>query len=312
MYAAANTVAFLASSPVLCHKVLPNGVEDVGALLDYRRNQVRRVLSIRFARLTRMPLIEIFITLKQKLAASQPCNDTIKDLSQYLKHFRPILRRAFGGTAADEDEILNTVCEKIWKGVRKFRGQSEGEAYNYCRTIVQREIINYIRHIGATVGAVSLTGPMGGAAVPAEDTGTSVEEGLDPSTAADGDSPDPVEAAEDRRHILVALDRLNPVERDLVWLNLIEGVQIAEIARGSGETQEALSKRKERALAKLRQVLPSYLAEGRKLAKTRVGRGSKRRQPAATRDLAAPPPAIDPPGNPRPHKRGRTGKVMNK
>lgn len=278
MYPAIQT-STLASAVPLCHIVASFRVGHVERITGRRRGWAGLASWTGGTRVNRMTLLEIILGLKSRRANGEPCDDLMQELAKQSAKFEAMLRRTAKGILVDEEEILNTARTRIWAGSVRFRGGSEGEAYNFCRRIVGNEFINYTRHIQRTLGFLAYRGGVTAPLADDADAPESEKPG-DPSAVTDA-AVESAAAKEDHSRIELALEQLPQREREIVRLNVANDRPIADIARQTGETADALSKRKERALMKLRTILPSYMAQGRTLKKTRVGRGTKVRSDTA-------------------------------
>lgn len=205
-----------------------------------------------------MALLPLLRALKERRERGQDCEVLLQQLQQQLAPLAyRMMRRMVSGQMAEEQVILNTALSSIFAAVERFRGATEAEAISYCRQVVTTKTLDHIRREKGRLmyvgGKASRTlsyeqDPDEEAARRAESPETTAQpEGSDPETL--------VVRKEIRQLVIEALDRLNPMERALIERVEMHGERITDIAQDTGEAENTLTKRKNRALRKMRKTL---------------------------------------------------------
>jgi RNA polymerase sigma factor (sigma-70 family) len=203
-----------------------------------------------------MSLLDTLLALKQPKASRQDCDALMRDLCHRLDGFRGMVQRMVNGTLAQEDDIMSEVAQAIYEHIAEFRGNSEGEAVNYCKGAVQNKTLDYVRRAkGRLIFVSGCTDAPHTSELPDDDP--VIEPGHE-----HGQADDPLEAVarqELAERLLQALDALTPGERYVVWQTVVRERQIVDLSAETGLKQNTLTRRKLRGLAKLAELVPRHL-----------------------------------------------------
>jgi RNA polymerase sigma factor (sigma-70 family) len=180
-------------------------------------------------------MLTLLYALRESKQQGQDCQDLLRALEQRLRRFRGMMRKMDPEQLTDEDAIFNAALYAIFNAIEDFRGRTEGEAVSFCQTVVRHRTISHMRAVKR----------------PAEEGTDSLEKIPEP-----GRNPEEVLLDEERRRLVhKALDCLRPEERELLERVELHGERIVDIAQSSGEAQNTLTKRKNRAMRKLARCL---------------------------------------------------------
>lgn len=175
-------------------------------------------------------MLALLYALRASKQQGQDCQDHLRALEQRLRRFRSMIRKMDPEQLTDEEAIFNAVLYAIFNAIEDFRGRTEGEAVSFCQTVVRHRTISDMRRKR-----------------PPEEGTDSLEK-----LPAPGRNPEEVLLAEERRQLVYqALDCLKPAERELLERVVWYEERIVDIAQRSGEAQNTLTKRKNRAMCKL-------------------------------------------------------------
>ena len=205
-----------------------------------------------------MALLPILRALKVGTEKGQDCQVLLQELQQRLGSLAlGTMRRMVSGQLADEDAILNTTLFSIANAIEGFRGTTEGEAVSYCKQVVTTKTLDHIRRArGRLVYVEGKTSRVRGHQVDLGEESTGQKE--DPEAIPQPDGSDP-ETVVSRKEVLglvrKALDCLKPLEREVVERVVVHGERITDIAGETGDEENTLTKRKNRALRKMRRIL---------------------------------------------------------
>ena len=182
-------------------------------------------------------MLALLETLKTSKQQGYDCQAALHILEQRLRRFRSLMHKMDLEQHRDEKAIFNAALYAIFNAIEDFRGRTEREAIAFCRTIVRRTTIRHLRAVTWPTERTDLL-----EAIPAP--GPTSEESL----------------LEEERHQLVhkALALLRPEERVLLERVALHGERIVDIALRSGEAENTLTKRKNRAVRKLAHYLARF------------------------------------------------------
>lgn len=204
-----------------------------------------------------MSVLELLQDLR-KADTGRPSPHDVDRLLAHLESLRHVIRRIANGVVADEGAILNDAAYKICTHIESFRGATEGEAFNFCSTVVHNTTIEFFRRARGRWNYVD-SGRSGSLQADADESADDIATFPDERS-----SSNPEEEASSRQALRLlhsALDALESGERDAVWELVVEDGRVVDMARKTGERQNTISQRKKRALQKLAAVLPRDLAE---------------------------------------------------
>jgi len=182
-------------------------------------------------------MLALLDTLRTSKQQGRDCQAPLYALEQRLRRFRSLMHKMDPEQRLDDEAIFNAVLYAIFNAIEDFRGRTEGEAIAFCQTVVRHTTISHLR------------------AVPWPTEGTESLETI----PAPGRTPEEVLLDEERRQLVhKALACLRPEERVLLERVELHGERIVDIAQRSGEAQNTLTKRKNRAVRKLARCLARF------------------------------------------------------
>lgn len=193
---------------------------------------------------------------KSELATRSSMIFDLKEFSperwnNFVLVYTPLLQywmRKVNVPASAEDDILQESLQAIFKGIGTFkRGSSGGTFRGWLRTIVKRRAADYFRSL-----------PSGQRAP---------QQVLDAMVTPEQKDADEVEGEQQALNEVKArameLVRQSTAEKtwQMFWLNTVEGVPTAEIAKQFGVTTAAVRVAKQRVLKRLRELMVDDLTE---------------------------------------------------
>jgi DNA-directed RNA polymerase specialized sigma24 family protein len=163
----------------------------------------------------------VLTMLHQLKSFSQQSSDIVEELRNQEKARFESWVREKGKKHADEDAIIDEALLKIRKGSKRFNGTNEGQAYNFCKMIIQNQWLDvlrkeqqYWRHKDVSYG---------------EDD---EQQSPDDLPSSPTDEPEEIlEAANRNKAIQRALERLSEEERELVTRVYLDGERIVDIVQ---------------------------------------------------------------------------------
>ena len=182
-------------------------------------------------------MLALLETLRTGKGQGHDCQAALSTLERRLRRFRSLMHKLDPEQRMDETAIFNAALYAIFNAIEDFRGRTEREARAFCRTVVWRTTLNHPRAVTWSTERTELL-----ETIPAP--GPTSEERL----------------LEEERYQLVhkALALLKSEERELLERVALHGERIVDIALHSGETENTLTKRKNRALRKLAHYLTRF------------------------------------------------------
>lgn len=224
-----------------------------------------------------MSLLPILQDLQVRKQQGQDCGDLLQDIGRELGRFRAVMRRMARGQLAEEDAILNEAAYSIFNAIGGFCARTEEESVAYCRRAVITKTISHFRAAkGELLFSEGKTSRISGYEKNPEEE--SIGEGRDPEAISKpkGSNPETlVWRREISQMVSKALDHLNPLERELIERVELYDERITDIAKEIlqreildppspkkiQKLENSLTKKKTRALLKLRKYLPTDLKE---------------------------------------------------
>jgi RNA polymerase sigma-70 factor (ECF subfamily) len=150
----------------------------------------------------------------------------------------------------DVEDLLQEVSLEAHRNIGKFRGSTEGEFLSWLRKILDKILLNLIRHYYGTRRRDlrqerRITGD-----------GDDSSRGLEPALVAPHTSPTQQAARHERDSRLADAIRTLPMRyREVIVLRHIEGLSFPEVARRLGRTEDSVKNMWVRALNRLRALV---------------------------------------------------------
>lgn len=202
-----------------------------------------------------MALLLLLRALKERKEKGQDCYALIQELQRRLEPLAlGTMRRMVSGQMAEEQAILNTALYSIFAAVERFRGVTEAEAVSYCKQAVTTKTLDHIRREKGRLVYIGRETSL----APDQDSNEEPAEAENLEAMAQSERSDPetlVARKEVWQRVREALNCLSSLERQVVERVEVHGERISDLARDTGEAENTLSQRKNRALRKIRKCL---------------------------------------------------------
>lgn len=224
-----------------------------------------------------MSLLPILQDLQVRKQQGQDCGELLQDLGRELGRFRSVMRKMAHGQLAEENAILNEAAYSLFNAIVGFCARTEEESVAYCRRTVINETISHFRKAkGVLLFVGGRASPIHGYGRDPGEEPIGGEEGLESIPQPKESNPETLVLRRERlQRIHKALDHLSPLERELIERVELGNERITDIAKeilqreildplspkGVQKLENSLTKKKTRALLKLRKYLPTDLKE---------------------------------------------------
>jgi len=170
----------------------------------------------------------------ERIARGDPA--AVRDCMERYRRLVWSLARRFSENAADAEDATQEIFVELWKHARRF-DRSAGSEATFVTTIARRRLTDRLRSRGRRPDIESFD-----------------ESTVDLTSDDDGSSDDQrADAAAAER----ALARLDPAQRQVLLLGIVEGMTHSEIASATGKPLGTVKTQMRRGLIKIRRLIES-------------------------------------------------------